>query len=118
MDDGIRESVFERYKQGAHGFTLCRCTCVGRFAIVIQSADIAYSDAVSVMPFAMCTDGRERSACFDSTVHQNEVVVANVAKATLPMPPAHIVHIDMRQRFGGSAVDDDRIDCAHNDWIV
>ena len=56
----IRESVFERYKQGAHGFTLCRCTCVGRFAFVIQSADIADAYAVGVMPFAMCPDGRER----------------------------------------------------------
>ena len=114
----IREPVFERCKQGTHGFTLCRCACISRFAFVIQSADIADAYAVGVMPFAMCSDGGERSACFDSTVHQNEVVVANVAKATLPMPPAHIVHIDMRQRFGGSAMDDDRIDCAHNDWIV
>ena len=56
----IRESVFERYKQGAHGFTLCRCTCVGRFAFVIQSANIADAYAVGVMPFAMCPDGRER----------------------------------------------------------
>jgi hypothetical protein len=65
------------------------------------------------MPFAMCSDGGERSADFDCTIHQNEVVVTDVTKATLPMPPAHIVHIDMRQLFGGSAMDDDRIDYAH-----
>jgi hypothetical protein len=80
-----------------------------------KPSDIANAYAVGVMPFAMCSDGRERSADFDCTIHQNEVGVANVAKATLPMPPAHIVHIEMRQRFGGSAMDDDRIDCAHND---
>ena len=97
----------------AECFALCRCASVGGCAFGIQSADVTYTDAMRVMPLAMCSGDGERSACFDSAVHKNEVMVADVIEAALCMPAANVIDVEMPHCLSCCTVDDDGINPSH-----
>ena len=104
------EFALEFNKKIAKGGALLRCTRVGGLTIRVETTDIAYADAVGVVPFAMRTRRCEVSAFLDCAIEEDQEMIADVVKAALPMPAADIVSVEVLPRTSGGAMHDDLSD--------
>ena len=81
------------------------CSGVGRTAVVVQTAYVAYAYAVGVMPKAVGTCLFQRPAAFNGPIYQYHIVVAYHAVSLFTVPAVYIPGCKRLPHTGGRAVD-------------
>ena len=90
-DAGAGVTPVQVFKEPSHGSLLLRCPCVDFFATGIQTALIAYADAVLVVVHAVGADHPFRPSWFYASVTTDDVVVADALKSPVLMPLIYIL---------------------------
>ena len=75
--------------------------------VLIESADIADTDGVTVVASHVCTNLSQRSSELNGAVKVNDKVVADLAESTLLMPDIDVVGIEVLAFYSIGTVDDD-----------
>ena len=116
VDIADGEFVDQQGDQGANGELLHGSAGVGRFSLVIESADIADPDAVGVVSFAVGTDVVEGATCEDTAFLVDDEMVADVKEVSLlDVPVADVVYGYISVLTGSTAVDNNSIHRT-SDW--
>ena len=98
------------------GFLLRLCSGVCRgLAIFSKATDIADTNTVGVVVQAVRSHLCKRSACVYAAVAVDDVVVADVAEASLLVPSANVRNGVVATVCGRAAMEDDFFDASHLD---
>ena len=96
-----------------HGLLLGWCACVGRIAVGIEAALVAYADAVGVVMLGMGTGFALRAAGVDYAIFRDVVVVADGAEATSLVAGFQGFYREIPGYPCGGTMDYNQIDFSH-----
>ena len=113
-NQGIGISPAKPFQQVAQGNALGIRSGVSRLSVLRQSADVTDSNGMTVMFFAMCSNHFFGSACFNSSIRRNHVVIPTALPAQRTM-----VTVDVRKAKGtarpiGGTVHNNQCNGSHN----
>ena len=112
-DVGVGEIGSETFQQFGHR-PLLRCGArVGRLAVGVESALVAYAYAVGVVVLGVCSCHLFGPAKVDESVARDVVVVAYGAEAACLVARFKVFHAEAAVCSGGRAMDDDEVDASH-----
>ena len=73
----------------------------------VEATDIADTDAVLVVTYAVSSRQCDRASFVDATIEVDDVVVADAVEATGTVPPVDVGYGEGMAFLGGTTVDDD-----------
>lgn len=114
VNSSLRKLRFETAQQLHESLTLCGGSRVFRgFAISSAAADVANTDTVGVLPFAMRTLLGKVAPLVYAAITIDHEVVADGAPSSGLMPSRDVSHGDVLALGSCGAMDDDFVYCSH-----
>ena len=96
-----------------HGTALLRRACILGTPFRIQTAFIAYPDAMGIVSFTMCPHNLQWAGIRHCTVTTDIIMIANAAKPTTTMYRFQLLYRKTTILSGSGTVNNDMINCSH-----